>query len=308
LSPGAAGLVPDFAPYFVEGGAGERDDVERVEAERRLRAALLDDAGDPLAEVAGDELEPRAPLRTERVEEALDGLLVAAVGGPDEPARVVVDDNSDVALALAVGELVDPDPPQPGERVAAPARLLCDHPLDDPADGQPGDPDQLTDRALRAVRRQPSDLLLELARKPGAMPRPAHTCDNNPVLPALDPRRRRLDERPCRAQVERPPAPPAHAPVIARRPPTADTAASDIASPRPRANHQPHLVDLHALYHHPPEPEQPSEYAPSAHAVTCLLREPTWKPENLRSEAACAYQTTHGTVRTALFRLSFPAP
>ena len=78
---------------------------------RRLRALLGDDARDPLAHVARDELELRFPLWAQCLEEQLDRLLVPAVGSPDEPARVVVDDDGQVAVALTVGELVDPDPP-----------------------------------------------------------------------------------------------------------------------------------------------------------------------------------------------------
>ena len=47
---------------------------------------------------------------------------------------VVVDDDGDVALPFAEGELVDPDPRQPFERVALAQPLVGDDPLDDPAD------------------------------------------------------------------------------------------------------------------------------------------------------------------------------
>ena len=93
FSQRAPSLVPGLAADDVERLCGERDDVEGVEAERRLRAALDDDARDPVAHVAGDELEPRAALPTEQVKEARDRLLVAAVGRPDQPARIVADDN-----------------------------------------------------------------------------------------------------------------------------------------------------------------------------------------------------------------------
>lgn len=205
-----AGLVPDLAPHLVERVTGQGDD----EAERRLRALLAHGAGDPLAHIAGDELELRFPLAAQLLEEAGDRLLVAPVGRPDQSAAVVVDDTGDVALALAIGELVDPDPAQPLQPVTAPRLLVSDHPLNDPAHRQPGEPHQLADRALRALRRQPRHLLLELARKPGALPRPGHPRDHDPVAPALDPRRLRLHERLRRPDVERPPTPSALAAVI----------------------------------------------------------------------------------------------
>ena len=70
LVAGAAGLLPDLAPHLVERAAGERDDVVGIEAERRLRAALPDRPGDPLAQVAGDEPDPAGALGAELVEEA----------------------------------------------------------------------------------------------------------------------------------------------------------------------------------------------------------------------------------------------
>src|SRR6266511_2452688 len=58
-----------------------------------------------------------AALGAERVEEALQGGLVAAGRGPDKPAGVVVDHDREVAVALLVGDLVHPDAAQPGEPV-----------------------------------------------------------------------------------------------------------------------------------------------------------------------------------------------
>jgi len=56
-------------------------------------------------------------LFAERVEEALHGLAVPPGGHPHQPARVVVDDDGQVALAGAMRDLVDPDPPRPGEQI-----------------------------------------------------------------------------------------------------------------------------------------------------------------------------------------------
>jgi hypothetical protein len=41
--------------------------------------------------------------------------MSAARCGPHQPAGVVVDDDGQIALTLAVADLVDPDPAQPGE-------------------------------------------------------------------------------------------------------------------------------------------------------------------------------------------------
>jgi hypothetical protein len=47
----------------------------------------------------------------ELVTEPLDGLAVAAGGRPDQPARVVIDDDGQIALPPAMAYLVHADPP-----------------------------------------------------------------------------------------------------------------------------------------------------------------------------------------------------
>jgi len=79
------------------------------------------------------------------VEEALQGGLVAAGRGPHQPARVMVDDHGEVAVAPLVADLVHPDPAQPSEPVHL-GGLLGSDPRADPADGAPGDAQQLPDR------------------------------------------------------------------------------------------------------------------------------------------------------------------
>jgi len=146
---GAAGLVPDLAPDLVERLRGQLDHVERIDAADRVRAALGDRAGDPSGHLAGNQGELLAALVAQRVEERLHRLAVASGDGPHQPPRLVVDDDSQVALADAMRDLVDPDPPQPGEQVELALRFAADA-LADPAHSPPGDPQQLSDGAPRA--------------------------------------------------------------------------------------------------------------------------------------------------------------
>jgi hypothetical protein len=53
----AAGFVPDLAADFVQRVGGGLDDVERVKADDRVRAALGDRPRDPLRVIAGDQLD-----------------------------------------------------------------------------------------------------------------------------------------------------------------------------------------------------------------------------------------------------------
>ena len=83
-----------------------------VDAAHRIGEAVGDRPGDPRRHVAGHQLDLFAARFAELVEEALDDLAVAAGGCPDQPAGVVVDDDGQVALALTMRYLIDPDPSQ----------------------------------------------------------------------------------------------------------------------------------------------------------------------------------------------------
>src|SRR5512144_1267727 len=88
--------------------------------------ALADGQSDRLGHVAGHQLDPRAALFTQQIEELLDRLAVAAGGGPDEPAAVVVDDDREVPAASSMREVIDPDALEPGEQVALRDLLVGD--------------------------------------------------------------------------------------------------------------------------------------------------------------------------------------
>ena len=66
--------------------AGERDDVVGSRQSVACGQRSADRAGDPLAQVARDELDPAGALGAELVEEPEHGLLVAALPRPDQPA------------------------------------------------------------------------------------------------------------------------------------------------------------------------------------------------------------------------------
>jgi hypothetical protein len=111
----------------------------------------------------------------ERVEERLDGLAIAPGRGPDQAPGVVVDDDRQVAVALSVADLVDPDPREAVEQIDLKLGL-DDHPLADPADRAPRDPHQQGDRGLARVDRQPRRLILKRAREP---------CSNSAIAPRI---------------------------------------------------------------------------------------------------------------------------
>lgn len=113
----AAGLVPHLPAHLVQRVGGPLDHVERVGAAHRIRALLIDDTSDPFGAVSGDVGDLCAPLGPEGVEEGSNGGLVAAHCHPHQWPGVVVDHDGQVLVVAFVGDLIDPDPSQAGERV-----------------------------------------------------------------------------------------------------------------------------------------------------------------------------------------------
>jgi hypothetical protein len=220
-------------------------DVEGVQAEPRLGAALGHHGRDPGGGVGADQPQLPAARLAEGVEEAAKRPCVMAGGSPHQPARVVVDHHRQVAVAPLVRHLVDADPPQPSE--AVPAGLgVGDDAADDPPDRRPGHPQQLTDRLFRGVDRQPGGSVVKRAGVPGAVARPGHGGHHHPVLGAADPGRLGLQVGADHAEVQRPPAPPPLALVEAGAAPATPTAAAPARLAGPHRHHQRLLILVEA--------------------------------------------------------------
>jgi len=142
----------------------------------------------------------------------------------------------EVAVALLVADLVDPDPPQPLEPIAG--RLsIGSHPRHDPAHRRPRGPQQLPHGLLGGMRGQPRGRVVKRPRVPRPMPRPGHRGDHHPMLRATHPRRVCFHERLEQANIQRPPAPPPLTPVKAPAAPTAPPAAALQMLVRPGCHH-----------------------------------------------------------------------
>jgi hypothetical protein len=220
-------------------------DVEGVQAEPCLGAALGHHGRDPGGGVGADQPQLLAARLAEGVEEAAKRPRVMAGGGPHQPPGVVVDHHRQVPVALLVRHLIDADPPQPGQ--AVPAGLgVGDDAGDDAPDRRPGHPQQLTDRLLGGVDRQPGGGVVERAGVAGPMARPGHGGHHHPVLGAADPGCIGLQVGADHAQVQRPPAPPALPLVEAGAAPATPTAAAPDSLAGPHRHHQRLLILLEA--------------------------------------------------------------
>ena len=83
--------------------------MERVNAERRLRAVIRNGILDPPGAIAGNQLNAFPLPRRQFLEEAFKHLFTEAFGRPDHSIRIVIDDDSNVLVALLIGSLIDPD-------------------------------------------------------------------------------------------------------------------------------------------------------------------------------------------------------
>ena len=107
----AAQSVPQATTGLVHSFGGPLDDVERVQTQHGLWRTLRHRRMNPLRSIGRDVSQQLRPLGAQFVEELADHLGVAALPGPHQPSGVVIDHAGQVALPLAVGDLVDPDLP-----------------------------------------------------------------------------------------------------------------------------------------------------------------------------------------------------
>ena len=196
----AAQLVPGGAAHLVEGLGRERDDVERIEADQRLRRvtsgahALLV----PRAHVHRDRRELRRALGPELIEEGIRRAGVAALGAPNELAAAVVGDQAEITVVFAPRDLVEPDLEEPIQ--PAGVELRGADPLADRADRDPRDAHQARHRGRVHLRRQPGHERLEVGGEARARPREGH----RPVgTPCVGQRRRRRRARTSSSKLPR---------------------------------------------------------------------------------------------------------
>jgi hypothetical protein len=146
----------------------------------------------------------RALALAELCEERLQGLSVATRAHPDDRARAMVGNGRQVALTLAIADLIDADLDEPGE--PALVEVVADDALDDPADGLPSDPEQRRDRRLGHLLGEEGDHVLEVARVADARPGEGHRFHPHAAVGADDAPQAVLDEAALATEIEVAPA------------------------------------------------------------------------------------------------------
>ena len=106
-SAGATQIALDASAQLVERLRGPLNNVERIEADLRLRGAFPNDIVDPLGSVGRHVGQQLAPLRAEGVEERPQRVAVGPHAGPHLPAGVMITDAQDIPLPLTICDFVD---------------------------------------------------------------------------------------------------------------------------------------------------------------------------------------------------------
>src|SRR5713226_474037 len=263
-------MVPDLAADLVQRVGRPLDHVEGIQADGGIGAVLLDRDQDPLGTVTADVGELGAALVAEQLEEAVHHLATAPLSRPDQPATGVIDDQRQVALPSPPADLVDADPPQSIQTVVVP-RGLVHHAADDPAHRLPVQPHQLATGLLRALRRQPRDLILEGPQVAAAVTRPRHLRDHHPVHVAGDPWCRRFDEKARVAHIQAAPAAATLALIVeGTATPTYPTSLPLTALRAHVRHHTPVWLLDQTLQHAVHHAEAPQPYTATRHVVRLL--------------------------------------
>lgn len=193
------------AAQVIERFPGPFDDMERIQADVRLRRFRPDHVMDPLRAAGGHVGQQLAALRAEGAEERGHGVLAAALTDPgDRPGEVVRDDHQVFVTAGSPGFLVDPDHGQPVEAVRSRGGVRGDAGRD-VRQRLPRDPQFGRHSGPGGVRGLPRRELLKRAGKPVIMTGPRHGGGDLAVLRAPDPGQGRFQERPLAVHIQGPP-------------------------------------------------------------------------------------------------------
>jgi hypothetical protein len=182
-------------------------------------------------------LEPGRALGAELVEEALEGGAGLALADPDYGAVVVVvGDHRQVAVSLAVRDLIDPDPIEPVQTMIIDVVSNNANNADgDGGHGRPGAAQQPGDGGLVGALGQVGDDVFDVAGEPRRWAGPWHRLGPHPVAaPAGQPADLRLQVQPRGAQVQVAPA--AGGPVVDRAGRPAARAAQPLRPPPQQDN------------------------------------------------------------------------
>ena len=192
------------AADLVGGLAAELHDMKGVEAHLGVRDRGADRFLIASGHVDRDRLDRRFLLLGQLREEALQGVSVAARGGPHNPGLLMVGDAGQELVIGAVADLVHTDLNQPVQ--PALVELVGDDPLEDLPNRLPRNPHQPPDRGLVHLLGQERGHVLKVPRVRRARSRPRHHLVHVAARRAVQASEPALDRAPDGAEIQMPPA------------------------------------------------------------------------------------------------------
>jgi len=191
-------LLPELTTHDFESVTDEFDEMEHVGAHERLRSMTR--SGHRLqkrgSEVHRNRLDHACTLGSEFGEEPVQRLGVFAFCTPHDTGPVVIDDERQILVVFAPGDLVDPDAEQAIESFRV--EFAGDNTFTGASDGPPRHPAQAGDRGLVHSCRQPRQQIIEVACQMSARAGERDRFDDDPVGWATQTPQRRPDlDMPC---------------------------------------------------------------------------------------------------------------
>jgi hypothetical protein len=207
---GPAGPGGGLGIHPIQGAVDPLHDVERVITDGGLGSVGAGGRAVGRRDVHADHLDARQDRIRLAFIEIGQGLLAASGLDIDDGAAVVIADDGQIAMRVAVADLIDADPIQ-GLQPAGVEQL--GHPtVDDRGDGFPAAAHQGGHRGAVGALGQPQHRVFEVAGMPCPRARPGQLLGAHPTFRALQPADLIHQPQPMPAQVQMSPA--TSAPVV----------------------------------------------------------------------------------------------
>ena len=157
-------------------------DMKGIDAAFTVRGERIDTISDSSGTVSGFDLNAGELFRRQLAIKLLQDLLSVSLSRPDDRVGIVVDNNSDVLVALPVIGLIDTDV---DKVIKTPGTLRLDLvqcPVDTVANGLPVDPHVFGDGTSRQVDGEPPDSQVEVFREAASRLSPGNIRNEDSVL------------------------------------------------------------------------------------------------------------------------------
>ena len=179
------GFAPAIPADFVEGIHSPFDDMEGIDTALTVRSEFIDTVSDSSGSVTCDDLDTAELLRCEDLVELLQNALAVAICDPDDLIGVMVDDDSDVLMPLAVACLVNANIDKTVESARALRFQVMQASRDTVAYGLPVDAHVAGYSAPGEIVGQPCYSQVEVSGEAAAGICPWHVGGHNTVFRAL---------------------------------------------------------------------------------------------------------------------------